>query len=175
VGMAPLPDVFSHPEYYAALVAIITVVVLYQRTLSWREYKRLHGLKLRVFPILQRLEPAGFDHFVHGKKGPVEDAEYLTTVDASVEDVFKHLVTEGGSPHLLNSIKRLPDGRLSRAHVVWTHTDGQQSECYLFQSPDGVLMYAHSESSVVDARGHLSDGQTDADPKGVVTDALESL
>jgi len=152
-----------------AVLAVVVAVVLVQRTLGWGTYRRIHRLKIRVLPLLDRYTSL----FVVSNKGlPGDDDEYLTTVDMTVRDTFETLTAAGGSPHLLNSIKRLPDGTYSAAHVVWIHGDNSQTEAYLFDAGDGTHVYAHHETSVLDPEGHLSDPQRDGDPRGVVADAL---
>ena len=98
------------------------------------------------------------------------------TREQSVKAVWKQLVAEGGSPHVVNSLKRRPgpDGgaEYSAAHVLWRH-DGHQTEAYLFRNSDGTTdVYAHFEPSVLDAVDHLAGEQTDGDPEGVVRRAL---
>jgi len=154
---------------YPALVILIVAITLYQRTLGWSMYRRIHRLKIRFLPLIDRLTPF---FVVSNKQLPSDDAEYVTTVDMSVRETFETLVAAGGSPHLLNSIKRLPDGSYSVAHVLWIHDDNSQSEAYLFDRDDGTAVYVHHETSVLDPEGHLSGPQRDGDVRGVVTDAL---
>jgi len=168
-----LPDIFNDPVLFAALTLAVLAVLQYQRTLSWPEYRRIHALKVRFLPIIDRYT----NLFVISRKGtPTEDAEYLTTVSGSVGDVFKRLVAGGGSPHLINSVKVRPHGdgsQYSAAHVVWTHDSGDQTEAYLFRAEHGVDVYSHFEPSVVNVDAHLSGEQTDGDPRGVVRAALD--
>jgi len=168
-----LPDLFNDPVLFAALTVAVVAVLQYQRILSWAEYRRIHALKVRFLPIIDRYT----NLFVISRKGtPEEDAEYLTTVSGSVGDVFKRLVAGGGSPHLINSVKVRPHGdgsQYSAAHVVWTHDSGDQTEAYLFRAEHGVDVYSHFEPSVVNVDAHLSGEQTDGDPRGVVRAALD--
>jgi len=179
-----LPEFASDPVSLAVLTAVILAVVQYQRTLSWSEYRTIHGLKRRVFPLLQRVKPLGYDHFIH-EKGYHDDEEYLTTVEATVPVVWKQLVAAGGSPHLINSLKRRDwvddEVQYSAAHVVWTHDDGTQTEAYLFgplfdteRGSPTTAVYAHNETSVTDPDDHLTDPQSDGDPRGVVRGALDA-
>jgi hypothetical protein len=168
-----LPAAFDDPTLYAVLVLVITAVVLYQRTLSWPEYRRLHGIKRRILPVVDRYTSL----FVVSRKGGHDDAEFIEHVDMSVEETFKRLVAAGGSPHLLNSLKvrETNAGRqYSAAHVVWMHDDGTQTEAYLFDGPvgAGTHVYAHHEAGVRDAKAHLEGEQRDGDPRGVVRRAL---
>jgi hypothetical protein len=167
----PLPEFLTDPVPLAVLTLVIFAVVQYQRTLSWTEYRQIHRLKRRFFPLLDRVWP----HFVHDKNA-VDDPEYLTTRPQKPRTVWKQLVSEGASPHVIASLKRRewPDGVVdySVAHAVWTHADGTQTEAYLFRAPTGTDVYVHNETAVTDADGHLSDPQTDGDPKGVVKRAL---
>jgi len=168
-----LPEAFNDPVLFAALTLAVVAVLQYQRTLSWAEYRRIHALKVRFLPYVDRYT----NLFVISRKGaPTEDAEYLTTVSGSVGDVFKRLVKAGGGPHLINSVKVRPHGdgsQYSAAHVVWTHDSGDQTEAYLFRTEHGVDVYSHFEPSVVNVDKHLSGEQEDGDPRGVVRAALE--
>lgn len=172
--MAPVPDALSDPVVLAVVTLAVAAVVVWQRTLKWPEYRRLHALKLRYAPLVDRHTSL----FVLSRKGYRDDPEYLGTREASVRAVWRRLVDAGGSPHLLNSIKErpLPDGtrQLSAAHVVWNHSgEGEQTEAYLFDNGDGTTdVYCHAETWTLDPEGHLSDPQTDGDPKGVVRMAL---
>jgi len=166
----PLPDAVADPVPLAILTLAIAAVVHYQRGLTWAEYRQIHRAKVRLFPTLAR--PSVPVSLVNSK-GDRSDAEYLVTRKQSVSAVWKQLVAEGGSPHLVCSIKRRPPGEYSAAHVVWIHADGSQTESYLFANGDGTTdVYTHYETAVTDADGHLSDPQTDGDPRGVVRDAL---
>ncbi len=169
----PLPDPLTDPVPLAALTLVIFAVIQYQRTLTWTEYRGLHALKRRYFPVLDRLWP----HAVHTKQRLEDDAEYLLTREQSVKSVWKQLVAEGGSPHLVSSLKQRPGANggveYSAAHVVWLHDDGSQTEAYLFRNSDGTTdVYAHHEPSVITPDEHLAGEQTDGDPEGVVRDAL---
>jgi len=153
----------------AALLGVIVAIVLVQRTFGWRTYRRIHRLKIRFLPLVDQFTSL---FVVSNKQMPNDDDEYVTTLDGTVRAAFERLTDGGGSPHLLNSIKRLPDGTYSAAHVVWIHDDNSQTEAYLFDTDDGVHVYAHYETSVLDPEGHLSDAQRDGDPRGVVSQAL---
>lgn len=165
----------SDPVLLAALTLIIAAAVHYQRGLTWTEYRSIHRLKVRYFPLLQRMDPFGFSKFVHEKRGHT-DPEFVTSRNQSVRAVWKQLVAEGFSPHLICSIKKRTAGeetQYSAAHAVWLHEDGSQTEAYLFRFTQGRTdVYAHHETSVVDPDGHLTDPQHDGDPRGVVRDAL---
>lgn len=165
-----LPD---DPYLVGALIVIIAAALAYQRTLSWSEYRVAHRTKTILLPILQ---PRVTVLLVSSKA--FRGGEYLTTVNDSLGGVFQTLVTAGGSPHLVCSIKEreTPDGtrQYSAAHIVWLHHDGSQTEAYLFASPDGgVDIQSHHEPSVLSPTDHL-DGrkQQNGDPRGVVWDAL---
>jgi len=172
-----LPEPFAgNPELIAILAVVMRLALAYQRGLTWPEYRTLHAAKRVVFPILDRWEPSGFTSFVNDKGGR-RDAEYLRTVEVPYREVVTWLRSGGGTLHLISSVKRRPPDYgdpLSIAHVVWTHADSTQTEAYLFRNDDTTTdVYAHHETSVADPEGHLSDPQTDADPRGVVTQALD--
>jgi hypothetical protein len=169
-----LPAAFDDPVLYAVLVLAIFAVVQYQRTISWGEYRFLHGLKRRILPVVDRYTSL----FVVSRKGGYEDPEFLCTVTDDVATVFKRLVGNGGSPHLINALKVrtvLDENQYSAAHVVFFHDDGQQSEAYLFHGKHGdeTDVYVHVEPGVVDAKDHLEGEQRDGDPRGVVREALK--
>jgi len=168
-----LPDLFNDPLAFAALTVAVVAILQYQRTLSFREYRTIHALKVQVLPIIDRHT----NLFVVSRKGtPEADAEFLARHPMSVCETFGVLRDGGGSPHLINSIKVRPhnDGtQFSAAHLVWTHDDGSQTEAFLFDAPPGgVDVYAHHEPGVTNVDKHLSGEQTDGDPRGVVRDAL---
>ena len=170
--MLPEP-IASEPLLLGALLVVLAVLLAYQRTLSWSEYRLIHRAKVLLFPILQ----TKVNVLLVSSKG-YRAGEYLTTVDDSVSGVFKSLVRSGGSPHLICSVKEreTPEGQrqYSAAHVVWLHNDGSQTEAYVFEAPDGgVDVQAHHEPGVLDAEAHLDgSNQTDGDPRGVVWSAL---
>jgi hypothetical protein len=171
--MVALPDPLQNPVALALLTVAILALLQYQRTLSWREYRTLHGLKVMLAPIVDRRTTL----FVLSRKGYRDGPEFLATRDAPVAAVWRRLVAEGASPHLINSVKvrPTPDGtrQYSAGHVVWTHRNGTQTEVYLFENPDGTTdVYAHHETGVANPDGHLTDGQTDGDPRDVVRMAL---
>jgi len=165
--------ILGDPILLALLALVIRAGLAWQRSLTWPEYRTLHGVKRLAFPRLDARLP-GVN--LVNEKGYVDDGEYLDTVPGSVRSVVKQLTAAGGSLHLINSIKRrsTPNGpQLSAAHVVWTHDDGNQTEVYLFGAVDGGTdVYAHHEESVTNPDGHLTNFQTDGDPRGVVTAAL---
>lgn len=170
----PVVDLLTeYPHVALALGLLLRAGLAWQSELSWYEYRTLHGLRRLVFPILDRRFPVV--SFVNPKNGR-DDAEFLRTLDFAPRTVVKSLRRGGGSLHLLSSIKRRPSEHgdpLSRAHVVWTHDDGTQTEAFIFSNDDGSTdLYTHHETSVTDPAGHLSDAQTDGDPRGVVRAAI---
>jgi len=166
-----LSGLFNDPVALSLITLGLFALLLIQRRLGWQKYKRIHRAKVRLFPILQRLIPS---YLFVSEKGYRDDAEYQDTWNRSVKATWHELTSigVGGSPHLLSSIKRreTPEGpQYSAAHVVWTHADGKQTEAYLFENPDGTTdIYGHMETGVTDPEGHLSDPQTDGDPREVI-------
>jgi len=163
----------KYPELAVVLAAVMRAGLAYQRGLSWYEYRTLHGMRRILFPVLQDALPVvSFVNWKHGRK----DKEFLTTRKATVAATARQLMAGNGSLHLLSSIKRRPEDHgdpLSRAHVVWTHADGRQTEAYLFANDDGTCdVYVHTEESVTDPVGHLTGEQRDGDLRGVVREAL---
>jgi hypothetical protein len=187
-------DLLQNPVFVAGLAVVMRAALAWQRGLSWPEYRILHGLKLIVFPPLQRYSPAAlpapirrvpvlgrvltamltFNELVN-RKGGRDGGEYVTTAPVGLKAVTGQLRDAGGSLHLINSLKRRPPGHgnlYSGVHLVWTHADGTQTEVFGFANDDGTSdWYAHHETSVSDPEGHLSDGQTDGDPRGVLANA----
>lgn len=163
----------TYPELAALIAIIMRAGLAYQRGLSWYEYRTLHGLRRIVFPVLDEYVPVV--SFVNPKGGR-DDPEYHATLGGSIRGVTRRLRRGGGSLHLLSSLKRRPRGygdTLSGSHVVWTHSNGNQSEAYLFKNADDTVdVYTHYEASVTDPEEHLYGGQVDGDVRGVVGDAL---
>jgi len=164
----------SNPELLALVAVVARAALAWQRGLSWSEYRTAHGIKRWVFPVLQRRVPVL--SWVN-EKGGRDDAEFLGTHDADVRAVAGQLTSAGGHLHLVNSVKRRPATHgdpLSAAHVVFRHTDGTQTEAYLFANADGTTdVYAHFEPDPTRPLAHLGgDQQSDGDVRGVVTDAL---
>jgi len=164
----------DNPQLAVALGIVLRLARAYQTTLTWPEYRAAHRLKRGVFPLLNIVAPGRI--VLVSEKGGRDDAEYLTTIDAPAREVVTVLRRSGGSPHLLNSLKRRPPGNgdpLTTAHVVFTHTDGTQTEAYLFTNSDGSTdVYVHHEPSTDTPLRHLTGTQSDGDVRGVVTDAL---
>jgi len=163
---------------YPALLAVVALVtrfaLAWQTQLTYSEYRIIHRFKRGVFPIAERV--AGNAILWVSEKGGREDAEYLTTVDAHYQEVLTDLQNAGGSLHLINSLKRRPEGNgdtLSIAHVVWTHPDGAQTEAYLFDNYGSTDVYAHVEPSPETPLAHLTGEQLNGDTRGVVTEALD--
>jgi len=162
----------ENPELALALGVCLRAALAWQRGLSWYEYRTLHGIRRLAFPTLQQYAPVA--PFVR-RKGGRDDAEFLTTRRGTVRATVRQLREAGGTLHLISSIKRRPSDHgdpLSRAHLVWTHADGRQTEAYLFANSDGTTdVYAHVETSVTDPVGHLTETQTNGDARAVVRSA----
>ena len=163
----------DHPEAALLVGLLARIGLAWQSELSWYEYRTFHGLRRLLFPRLQTLLP--FDRFV-SRKGGRNDAEYLTTHPADVRTTVSRLRRGGGTLHLISSVKRRPADHgdpLSRAHLRWAHPGGRQTEAFVFANDDGTTdVYAHAENSVTDPVAHLTRGQHDGDPRGVVRAAL---
>ena len=164
----------QYPESVVVLAAVLRVAVGWQRGLSWYEYRTAHGLRRQLFPLLDRF--LGVVRFVNHKPAGRDSPEFIDTVDGGIKATARLLKDGGASWHLISSLKRRPATHgdpLSRAHLVWLHDDGTQTEAFLFANDDGTTdVYAHYEASVLNPEAHLSEPQTDGDPEGVVTAAL---
>jgi hypothetical protein len=165
----------DNPEVAILLAIVMRLGLAYQRDLTYSEFRTIHALKRGLFPLLDRYTPNGVR--LINVKGYRDHPEYIGHVDASMRTVTKLLRKEGGSFHTICSIKRrhTPEGdQYSAVHLVWTHSDGNQTEAFLFPSVEGsgVDVYAHFEPSVNDPVGHLTEPQTDGDPNGVITPAI---
>jgi len=162
----------DNPWLVVVLGILLRAGLAWQSELTYPEYRTLQGIKRLSFPVL---DGRVWAKFVHHKQGR-EDREFVTTWPATVRTTTARLRRHGGSLHLVASLKRRPathGDSLSIAHVVWSHDDGTQTEAYLFTNDDGTTdVYAHHETGVADPDGHLSDPQTDGDPRGVVRQAL---
>jgi len=191
-----LPEIFSNPVAYAALVVAILAVVAWQATIGFGTAWRMNRAKQLLFPVadrfrrplvrhVRRVSPTAagvlngaIPHLIH-EKGRSTDAEYLETWAARPGTAFDRLRAAGFVPNLASSLKRRPGShgddppmQLSVLSMVYYHNDGTQTEVYLFDNPDGTLdVYGHNETSVTDPRGHLSDEQRDGDPRGVLPDS----
>ena len=165
-----LPEALQTTEFYSILTVLVALVIQYQRTISWSEYRTIHALKRGVLPLIDHYTT----FFVVSRKGGREDGEYVATVDKTVRATFKALNNDGFSPHLINSIKQRPhpaDGKpqYSDAHLVKFHNDGYQSEIYLFGMGGETDVYAHVETDVKDPEGHLFEtDQQDGDVRNVL-------
>lgn len=184
-----LPDALATPEALTVLTVVLIAGAHYQRGLTYSEYMTLSRAKVTVFPLLQRITAPNsplsealarstirplrwiaktdFDSFVNTKQDPPEDAEYYATTKVGFRTLWQRFQAAGGSPHLISSVKQRPDGQYSKLHFVWMHDDGSQTEVYCFA--DGAI-YVHHETAITDPAGHLTDPQTDGDPKGVLSD-----
>jgi len=165
----------NSPELVLIVAIAARLARAWQAGLSWPEYRAAHRLKRGVLPLVDRY--LGDRIFVVSEKGGRDDKEFLETVDAPVREVAARLRDAGASPHLINSLKRRPDTHgdpLSAAHLVWTHANGMQTECYLFRNADGSTeVYVHYETGADDPLGHLTDPQRDGDVRGVVEVGLD--
>lgn len=173
--MVGVPPILETPTGITAVTIAVVALLYYQRGLGWHDYRMIHKLKVRLAPLVD----AYTDYFVLSEK-PYRNKspEYLGTRESGVKGVWWRLV-ESGSPHLVSSVKyretpHVPGAReYAVGHVVWTHSDGTQTEAYLFSNGDGSTdVYCHHETSASDVDGHLEDGGVPGDPRNVVKEAL---
>jgi len=165
-----LPDAVNNPQALTILALLITLLLQYQRTLSWTEYQTIHSLKRAVLPTIDRMTTL----FVVSRKEGRDDPEFIATVEKPAREVFHDLSTDGFSPHVINAIKQRPhpehEGpQYTIAHLVKLHRDKTQTEVYLFAMGDNTDIYAHVERAVTDPKGHLlNTDQRDGDVKNVL-------
>jgi len=164
----------QYPELLAVVAVVARLARAYQSSLTWPEYRAAHRLKRGLFPPLRRL--VGDRILLVSDKGGREDAEFVATIDSSLLRLTDQFRAAGFSLHLLNSLKRRPAEHgdpLTVAHLVYTHDDGMQTECYLFRNDDGTLdVYAHFEPGTDTPLEHLTGPQSDGDVRGVVGDVI---
>lgn len=188
-----LPEVFTDPIAYAALVVVITAVVVWQGTLGYRSARLVNRGKRLLFPLLERfrrplvryarrISPALGSVVSFGIPILIVDTErvgsdqYLVTWETDVAHAFETFVQAGYSYNAVSSLKRRPGShgddppmQLSALSMVYYHDDGMQTEVYLFANPDDTLdVYAHYEASVTDPRDHLGDAVQAGDPRDLV-------
>ena len=169
--MSLIQPVLNDPIGIAALTVVVVGVWYYQRSLSWREYQKLHSLKKRFAPLLSRFWLTTSEK-AYRNKSP----EYLATLGQPPRHVFSTLTEAGGHPHLLNALKcrERRGGREYMVFAVVFPVGGmEQVECYVFDNGNGTCdAYVHTEPSAVDVRDHLTEGGVAGDPRGIVADAL---
>lgn len=161
----------ANPEYALLLGIVLRLARAYQTSLSWPEYRAFHRLKRGVLPLVAGAV-GGRLPLVTDKQGR-DDPEFVGTAPAGVRAVVRDLQASGASLHLLCALKRRPPeygDPLTQAHLIWTiEESGEQVECYLFSNANGTTdVFVQTETSVDDPVGHLSDGVTAGDTKGVV-------
>lgn len=165
-----LQPLLDDPKLLVILTTLIALAVNYQRSLSWTEYQTIHSLKRGILPLIDKYSGV----FVVSRKEGRGGEEYVATVEKPLRATFKELVNDGFSPHVINSIKQRPhpdDGQAqySDAHLVKIHSDGYQSEVYLFSMGGKTDLYCHVERSVTDPQGHLMDSdQQDGDVRDIL-------
>jgi len=169
-----LPQFLTDPVLLAVLAGLLALGLWFQRGVKFDRYQRIHRLKKRFFPKLNFLWP----HFVHRKGTISTDAEYHASWQISLREAFDLLRNAGAIPHLICSLKKRATGKMSGKqyeysdlHFVWTHTDGSQTEVYIFAHKDGLDVYAHNEAVIWEMKKHLEGEQIDGDPKDVVPKA----
>lgn len=170
--MSLISPILSDPVLVALLTVAVLATILYQRTLGWREYRRLHQVKTRIAPLLSRLWLTTA-RVEYRNKSP----EYLGTLPQPPHRVFRTLVGAGGSPHLINAVKYRKHGGDGREYMVFSVVfnvgSQEQVECYGFPSGSGgVDLYSHTETSILNVDGHLTDDGVPGDPRYIVRDAL---
>lgn len=168
----------SWPVLAVLLGVILRAGLAWQKGLTWPEYRAIHRARRWVFIRLDG-RTDGFDSWVNDKGGR-GDPEFIATVDMGLKATAKRLKRDGGSYHVLSSIKRRmvtrPEGSTySDAHVIFDRPGGNQVEAYLFDNGDGTTdLYSHVEPSPSNPADHLGgDKQTPGDSDDVVKDALE--
>lgn len=175
--MTTVPELLAaEPLLAAALTLAILAVVGWSHTMTYTEFRLAHLAKCYLFDALDAVARRRLSRpLVHVKRG----RDYVRTVGHDPRRVAQYLHDRDATPHLVATAKaREVEGRRQWAHTqwVWFHDDGSQTEAYLFRDDDGATdVYAHHETAVTDPDGHLTDGQTHGDPRGVVRDAVRDL
>lgn len=169
--------VLGNPVLFAALAFILYALVTYQRTLTYHEYRILNGARIAVFtafnPIASR-----FGRSLVNPKGGVSDPEFVQNVDGTVREVIRMLHGHGFEYHLLATVKRRRvGGKIYTAQAQLRYSevvDGEQvqTEAYLFETANGVDVYAHVEADVQVPKRHLRGIQHNGDVRGHVVAAL---
>jgi len=158
--------VLSNPELTAVLITVLYTLLRLQKTLPYRQYRFLHLGKSMLFRLLDKQATAYGRPLIRPKNEPENSDEYITTVDTSPRQTYKRLRENGCSPHLIATVKSRPHGstmQFSHSQLVKQHSDGTQTEYYLFPASGGTDIYGHTETSVLDPSGHVSDSQTKAE------------
>jgi len=167
--------VLGNPALLVALTAVILALAQWQRTLTYREYRLAHTVKLVLFNALDDWASRRGRPLVR-TKGYREDAEFVQTLHQPPRSVYQQLAG-AFDPHLIATAKArtTPDGRQwSHSQLVTYHDDGKQTEVFLFDNGDGSTdLYAHFEGSVSDPAAHLTDPQRDGDVRGVLNEVLD--
>jgi len=152
--------IFGSPELSTILLIVVYLGLRYQKTLSYQEYRFFHLGKSFLFRLLDDKMTAVGRPLIHPKNAPDNSQEYITTVDKPPRQVYEHFLSIGASPHLIASTKARPhNGKTQYTHsqVVFQHGD-RQSEYYLFYNNGETDIYGHAETTVLDPKGHVTDG-----------------
>lgn len=185
--MTSVPDaILGDPVLAVGLAIAIRVAVAYQRGLTLVELRTAHVTKCGLFRVLDPVASRLGRPLVHDKEFVDLEDEYARTVPESPRTVAKRVlgVFEG---HLVATAKRraTPEGKqfaylqLRQVHDPRQRDDDPgleptQTEVFLFEALDGGTdVYAHVETAVEDAEGHLTDVQRPGDYLGAFASAYE--
>lgn len=163
--------VLNTPELLIGLTVVILLIVAYQQTLSYQEYRFAHLTKSIVFKLADAWATQRGRPLIRPKRQPSDSGEFVMTVDYSPKETYQKLREAGFSPHLVATTK-VRNGEFTHAQLIYLHEDGQQTEVFFWPGENGVDVYAHVETAVTNPTGHLTDGQELGDTRGKVKEAL---
>ena len=164
-------QLLAEPLFVLALAFVIILAYHYVKRMPYSEFVFLTAVKNRVFLLLDPLARQRGLRLVTTKEYR-DDDEYVATLSYSSRVIAKRLFQVGFDQHLIAGSKRrtTPNGtQWAHSHYAYQHSDGTQTEVWLFSNGDGSTdIYAHNEESVFDPDGHLQTPYTPGDPRGVL-------
>lgn len=167
--------ILNSPELVLALTVIILLAYQWQKGLTYHKYRYFHSIRVLLFRVLNPIATRYGRPLLSEKD--LEGPEFVVGLDKSPREVYHQLEQNGFEPHLIATIKyRKANGRTQYTHsqLVYKHSDGAQTEVYLFEYEGAADIYSHVETGVTDPMGHLTDGQQKGDARDAVKNALET-
>jgi len=167
--------VLSNPELVLIVTVLVLLVYQWQKGLSYHKYRYVHSFRVLLFRALDPMARQYGRPLVYEKA--TEGPEFVIGLSDSPKTVFHQLNSKEFSPHLIATVKsRVVNGQEQYCHsqLVYTHSDGRQTEAVLFVYNGRCDVYSHVETSVTDPEGHLTDPQEAGDARDTIADALET-